>query len=234
MLTDLPGELMSHIARVVPVRGSTYRRCPSLTGAAMPAQVCRSSLTSPLTSPVDQPGLTDLPLPVGLALPGSLASRPAPPWRQRPATRANRLTNPALTSPTGATPGSPTGLDPRWAAPASSGATPVGLDPRADGTYPISVINTGGPCRAAATTSTGGGGLVNDVIRVANELGASQFTRPAKRCANAVDVQAVRMARHWPRRPARQSRPSPRPAIPPPTVNACRSPKPQVGRKRTH
>ncbi|AMC83927.1 cell surface protein [Mycobacterium tuberculosis] len=71
---------------------------------------------------------------------------------------------------------SPTGLDP-----ALGGAneipitTPVGLDPGADGTYPILGDPTLGTIPSSpATTSTGGGGLVNDVMQVANELGASQ------------------------------------------------------------
>ena len=54
-------------------------------------------------------------------------------------------------------------------------STPVGLDPGADGTYPIlgdpSTLGGGMP---SGTGGGGSGGLVNDVMQVANQLGASQ------------------------------------------------------------
>ena len=52
--------------------------------------------------------------------------------------------------------------------------TPTGLDPGADGTYPIigdpSSLGGGAPSGG----SGGSGGLVNDVMQAANQLGASQ------------------------------------------------------------
>src|SRR4029077_16599215 len=62
------------------------------------------------------------------------------------------------------------------------GAAPAGLDPGADGTYPIlgdpstlggaSPIGTGGP--GGGGNSGSGGGLINDVMQAANQLGAGQ------------------------------------------------------------
>jgi hypothetical protein len=53
--------------------------------------------------------------------------------------------------------------------------TPTGLDPGADGTYPIlgdpSSLGGGG---AGTGGSGGSGGLVNDVMQAANQLGATQ------------------------------------------------------------
>lgn len=164
VLTDLPGELMSALSQGLSQFGINIPPVPSLTGSGDASP----GLTDPaLTSP----GLTPT-LPGSLAAPGTTLA-PTPGVGANPA-----LTNPALTSPTGATPGltSPTGLDP-----ALGGAneipitTPVGLDPGADGTYPILGDPTLGTIPSSpATTSTGGGGLVNDVMQVANELGASQ------------------------------------------------------------
>ncbi|WP_052647067.1 hypothetical protein, partial [Mycobacterium tuberculosis] len=184
VLTDLPGELMSALSQGLSQFGINIPPVPSLTGSGDASTgLTGPGLTSPgLTSPgLTSPGLTDPALTSpGLTptLPGSLAA-PGTTLAPTPGVGANpALTNPALTSPTGATPGltSPTGLDP-----ALGGAneipitTPVGLDPGADGTYPILGDPTLGTIPSSpATTSTGGGGLVNDVMQVANELGASQ------------------------------------------------------------
>ncbi|KAA1239308.1 hypothetical protein F0Q45_26860, partial [Mycobacterium simiae] len=120
------------------------------------------------------PGLTPS-TPGSLALPGTTLTPPTP----------GAGVNPALTSPTGVTPSltSPAGLEP-----ALGGAnevpitSPAGLDPGADGTYPIlgdpslgygpatSPIGTG----TGGGGSSGGGGLINDVMQVANQLGAAQ------------------------------------------------------------
>ncbi|AFE18587.1 hypothetical protein MRGA327_23460 [Mycobacterium tuberculosis RGTB327] len=185
VLTDLPGELMSALSQGLSQFGINIPPVPSLTGSGDASTgLTGPGLTSPgLTSPgLTSPGLTD----PALTSPG-LTPTPARITRRarhHPGANARRggptraPPNPALTSPTGATPGltSPTGLDP-----ALGGAneipitTPVGLDPGADGTYPILGDPTLGTIPSSpATTSTGGGGLVNDVMQVANELGASQ------------------------------------------------------------
>ncbi|CAM4389983.1 hypothetical protein MB901379_04814 [Mycobacterium basiliense] len=151
---------------------------PGLTSPGLTSPGLTSpGLTSPgLTSPgLTTPGLTPS-TPGSLALPGTTIS-PTP----------GAGVNPALTSPTGLAPGltSPTGLDP-----ALGGAneipitTPAALDPGADGTYPILGDPTLGygpatsPIGSGAGTGLGstggGGGLLNDVMQAANQLGAGQ------------------------------------------------------------
>jgi hypothetical protein len=55
-------------------------------------------------------------------------------------------------------------------------AAPIGLDPGADGTYPIlgDPSGLGGGGLPASGGSTGGGGLINDLMQAANQLGAGQ------------------------------------------------------------
>ena len=85
--------------------------------------------------------------------------------------------NPALTSPTGVAPGLTT---PGLTTPSLTGpnevpiTAPTGLDPGADGTYPILGESSGLGCAAGGSGSSGGGGLINDVMQAANQLGATQ------------------------------------------------------------
>jgi hypothetical protein len=78
-------------------------------------------------------------------------------------------------------------VDPSLTSPAGLGQTlpppsempisaPIGLDPGAGGTYPILGDPSLGAAVPAATSSGGGGsgGLVNDLMSAANQLGASQ------------------------------------------------------------
>ncbi|WP_373205365.1 hypothetical protein, partial [Mycobacterium marinum] len=196
-VADLPTELMTALSQGLSSFGINLPPVPSLTGGTgtgMSPGLTSPGLTSPgltspgLTSPgLTSPGLTSPGLttpgltpgmPGDLALPGTTLP-PTPGAAVNPA-----LTNPALTSPTGLAPGltSPTGLDP-----ALGGTneipitTPVGLDPGMDGTYPIlgdpslgygpGTSSLGG---SGLGSSTGGGGILNDVMQAANQLGAGQ------------------------------------------------------------
>ncbi|MCV7029445.1 hypothetical protein H7I03_09600 [Mycobacterium sherrisii] len=75
--------------------------------------------------------------------------------------------NPALTSPAGLTPGVGT-----------PGEVPISapLDPGVDGTYPIlgDPSTLGGTSPVGGGSGSGSGGLVNDVMQAANQLGAGQ------------------------------------------------------------
>ena len=148
-------------------------------------------LTSPgLTSPgtatpgLMSPGLTSpgaAPTTPGLTAPGALPTTPGAGVASPGAGLNPALSNPGLTSPTGAAPGlgSPT---------LSPSEVPIdsqtGLEPGAGGTYPIlgdpSSFGNGSPIGGGTGlgggSSTGGasGGLVNDVMQAANQLGAGQ------------------------------------------------------------
>ncbi|WP_263989534.1 PirG, partial [Mycobacterium conspicuum] len=82
--------------------------------------------------------------------------------------------NPALTSPAGVAPGTGAGMGSPIAAPSE---VPI-ADPGVDGTYPIlgdpSGLGGAGLSPAPAASSSGGGGLINDLMQTANQLGASQ------------------------------------------------------------
>jgi len=174
---------------------------PGLTspGLTSPGLTGTPGLTSPgltgtpgLTSPglTGTPGLTSPGLTSPGTTPGALATPGGPltPTTPTPAAGVNpALSNPALTSPAGVTPGvaTPGAANPAIGSPiAAPGEVPItspgtGLDPGADGTYPIlgdpsSLGGLPGTSPAAAAAPSGGGGLVNDLMQAANQLGAGQ------------------------------------------------------------
>jgi len=178
MISDLPNELVGALSQGLSQFGINMPSVPALTGGAGAAPGPTSpGLTSPglgtpgltnpgLTSPgLTNPGLTSpglTPAATGLAPTAALPTTPGLP--------AGGLTTPGLTSPAaGLTPG----LSPVGGAGEVPISTPAGLDPGADGTYPIlgdpSTLGGGTP-----SGSSGGGGLVNDVMQAANQLGAGQ------------------------------------------------------------
>lgn len=156
---DLPGEVMGALSQGLSQFGINVPPVPALNGSG-------TSNPGLGTPSLDTPGL---------ATPTSPGS-PAGPLMPAPSAGINpALTNPALTSPTGATPGltSPTGLSPGGMGP---NEVPIaGLDPGADGTYPILGDTSGlGGMPATGSTGSSGGGLVQDVMNIANQLGAAQ------------------------------------------------------------
>ncbi|MFY2860960.1 PirG [Mycobacterium sp. THU-M104] len=183
MITDLPNELVGALSQGLSQFGINMPPVPALTGGAgaTPGLTSPGStnpglgtpglgtpgLTSPgLTSPgLTSPGLTDpglTPAAPGLAPAAALPATPGLP--------GGGLTSPGPTSPAaGLTPG----LSPVGGAGEVPISAPVGLDPGTDGTYPIlgdpSTLGGGTPAG-----SSGGGGLVNDVMQAANQLGAGQ------------------------------------------------------------
>nr|WP_308012666.1 PirG [Mycobacterium intracellulare] len=159
---------------------------PGLTNPGLTSPGLTSpGLTSPgLTSPgLASPGLTNpgaAPTTPGLTAPGALPATPGAGIATPGAGLNPALSNPGLTSPAGVAPGlgSPT-LSPSEV-PIDSGA---GLDPGVGGTYPIlgdpstfgnaSPIG-GGTGLGGGSGSGASGGLVNDVMQAANQLGAGQ------------------------------------------------------------
>jgi hypothetical protein len=155
VMEDLPNELISALSQGLSQFGVTLPPIPSLTGS--------STTVSPgLTSPGFTPGLT---------APGALPSA-ATPGLTDPSLASPGLTNPALTTPGTAAPGLTTpGLDPA-ALNNPAGVVPgevpgAGLDPGADGTYPI----YGDPSLGAPPAS---GGLVSDLSSAVQQLGLGQ------------------------------------------------------------
>ncbi|ETZ45453.1 exported repetitive domain protein [Mycobacterium avium MAV_120709_2344] len=160
---------------------------PGLTNPGLTSPGATSpGLTSPgLTSPgLTSPGLTSpgaAPTTPGLTTPGALPTTPGAGVATPGAGLNPALSNPGLTSPAGTAPGlgSPTVAPSE--VPIDSGA---GLDPGAGGTYPIlgdpstfgnaSPIGGGGTGLGGGSSSGGSGGLVNDVMQAANQLGAGQ------------------------------------------------------------
>jgi GLTT repeat (6 copies) len=187
-MTDLPNELIGALTQGLSQFGVSIPPVPSLTGATTPSGLASPGLTSPgLTSPgLASPGLSPGLASPGLASPGltspGLTSPGLPgatPGFTTPGATpgltpgaAPGLTSPGLTSP-GLTPGlsSPTGFSPGLSPGASELpiSDPIGVDPGADGTYPI----LGDPSLGAAP-SGGSGGLVSDMMSAANQLGAGQ------------------------------------------------------------
>ncbi|KLO31201.1 hypothetical protein [Mycobacterium haemophilum] len=165
-IADLPGEVMSALSQGLSQFGINMPPVPALTG---PGDTGNGLGTPGLTNPgLTDPGLTNPGLGTpGLPTPGTGLTTPG---LTNPA-----LTNPGLTSPIGTTPG----LNPGTGEVPIT--TPASLDPGADGTYPIlgDPSTLGGmsptsPIGTGSNTSTGGGGIVNDVMQVANQLGANQ------------------------------------------------------------
>ena len=160
VMTDLPNELMSALSQGLSQFGINLPSVPALTGGASTTSLTSPGLGSPgltspgltspgltspgLTSPgLTSPGLTSpglTPGATGLTAPGALTTTPGVGGLANPA-----LSNPGLTSPAGLTPG----LGAANEVPISA---PTGLDPGADGTYPIlgdpSTLG-GGPLGAA-------------------------------------------------------------------------------------
>jgi len=210
VMSDLPGELMGALSQGLSQFGINLPPVPALsgnsgttTGLTSPGLTSpglgTTGLTSPgLTSPgLGTPGLTSpglaspglaspgmtspgmMPGTPGLTAPGALPTTPGA--GMNPA-----LSNPGLTSPAGITPG--LGGPGVATSEVPIGAAPAGLDPGADGTYPIlgdpstlggaSPIGTGGlgglGGLGGGNGGGGGGGLVNDMMQAANQLGAGQ------------------------------------------------------------
>jgi hypothetical protein len=147
VIEDLPNELLSALSQGLSQFGVSLPPIPSLTGSSTTVSpgVTSPGLTAPGALPsAVSPGLTD----PGLATPG--------------------LTNPGLTSPGAAAPGLTTpGLDPSALNSPAGGIPGAGLDPGADGTYPI----YGDPSMGA---SPGSGGLVSDLSGAVQQLGLGQ------------------------------------------------------------
>ncbi len=168
-----------------PGLGTTGLTNPAATSPGLTSP----GLTSPgLTSPgLTSPGLTSpgmAPMTPGLTAPGALPTTPGGGVATPGAGLNPALSNPGLTSPAGVTPGVGTPAMSPSEVPIDSGA---GLDPGAGGTYPIlgdpSTFGNASPIGGGGTglggggsSSTGGasGGLVNDVMQAANQLGAGQ------------------------------------------------------------
>jgi len=191
-VADLPNELISALSQGLSQFGVNLPPVPALggTGGASTGLGTTGLGTTPgLASPgLGTSGLGTTP---GLASPGLTPTTPgALPGLTPPTAATGTGVNPALTSPTGVAPGltSPSALSPSALSPATATgevpiSAPVGLDPGADGTYPIlgDTSGLGGgagtglmPVSPAAGGSGGGGGLVSDLMQAANQLGASQ------------------------------------------------------------
>ncbi|MGA7052448.1 MAG: PirG, partial [Mycobacterium sp.] len=180
VMTDLPNELIGALTQGLSSFGINLPPVPALTGTTGGTGLTSPGLTSPglggLTSPgLTSPGLTS----PGLTSPGLTSPGLTTPATGFPSTAAGGLTNPALSNP-GLT--SPAGVTPGLTSPAATGEVPItaptGLDPGADGTYPIigdpSSLGGGGAGGGVGGGSGGSGGLVNDVMQAANQLGAGQ------------------------------------------------------------
>ncbi len=194
---------------------------PGLTtpGLATPGSTTPGLTTPGLTTPglttpgLTTPGLTTPGLTTpGATTPGALPSAATPgltdPSLATPGTTTPGLTTPgmdpsALTSPVSTTPGLTTpGEVPIGA--------PVGLDPGADGTYPI----YGDPSLGAAPTSAssgGSGGLVSDLSSAVQQLGVGQVIDLLKGVVMPSISQAAQGAA-----PAAAAPAIPAPAIPAP------------------
>ncbi len=189
-VADLPNELISALSQGLSQFGVNLPPVPALggtsgasTGLGTAGLGTSPSLAGPglgTTPGLASPGLTPS-TPGSLALPGTTVT---PPTAATGAGVNPALSNPALTSPTGVAPGltSPSALSPATATGEVPITAPVGLDPGADGTYPI-LGDTSGLGGGAGTGlspvtpaggSGGGGGLVSDLMQAANQLGASQ------------------------------------------------------------
>lgn len=197
VMSDLPGELMGALSQGLSQFGINMPPVPALTGGATstpglgapglgtPGLGTPGLGTTGLTNPgVTSPGLASpgmAPMTPGLTAPGALPTTPGGGVATPGAGLNPALSNPGLTSPAGVTPGlGGPALSPSEV-PIDSGA---GLDPGAGGTYPIlgdpstfgnaSPIGGGGTGLGGGSSSGGSGGLVNDVMQAANQLGAGQ------------------------------------------------------------
>ncbi|WP_445162937.1 PirG [Mycobacterium sp. Dal123C01] len=190
VMTDLPGELVGALTQGLSSFGVNLPPIPALGGGGTGAGLGTGGLgTTGLTSPgLGTPGLTS----PGLGTPGLGTPGLASPGLTSPGLTSPGLT-PGGTAPGALTPGLPTpgmpttpgaGLNPALTSPA--GLTPGGLgganevpisaplDAGADGSYPI----LGDPSTLGGSPAGGSGasgGLVNDVMQAANQLGAGQL-----------------------------------------------------------
>src|ERR1700736_4370115 len=182
MITDLPGEIMSALQSSLSQFGVVVPNIPSSIGgsSSMPSS---PALTSPrgltttpssLTTPGGMQGLTA----PGLTTPSVTTPGVTAPGLSLPAANLN----PALTSPTGLTPGltSTPGEVPISA--------PIGLDPSA-GTYPILGDPTVGMSSAPANN-----GLLGELSNVVQQLGASQAIDLLKGVVVPSIMQAIHSA----------------------------------------
>lgn len=186
-VADLPNELISALSQGLSQFGVNLPPVPALggtSGASTGLGTTGLGTTPGLASPgLGTGGLGTTP---GLASPGLTPTTPgALPGLTPPTAATGTGVNPALTSPTGVAPGltSPSALSPATATGEVPISAPVGLDPGADGTYPILGDTSGlgggagtglSPVSPAGAGSSGGGGLVSDLMQAANQLGASQ------------------------------------------------------------
>lgn len=172
---DLPGELIGALTQGLSQFGVNMPPGPAGTGLGASPALTAPGLTSPgLTSP----GLTTTP---GLTSPGLTTPGLTSPGLTTPGLTTPGLTTPGLTSPGLTTPGvtSPGLVNPAAGLPgldgttgglglASPGEVPIGLDPGLGDTYPI----LGDPLLGAPAAPSGG--IVNDLMSAANQLGAGQ------------------------------------------------------------
>src|ERR1700733_15238728 len=163
VMTDLPGELVGALTQGLSSFGINLPPVPALGGAGASPGLGTPGLASPgLGTPgAGTPGLTSPGLTPGVTAPGALTTPGMP-------TTPGAGLNPALTSPAGLTPG---GLGGANEVPISAP-----LDAGADGSYPIlgdpSTLGGGSPLGGGGAGGSGSGGLVNDVMQAANQLGA--------------------------------------------------------------
>ena len=184
LATDLPGEVMNALSQGLSQFGINLPPIPGLTGGAGASALGSPGLGTSLGSPglgspgLGTPGLTTPGLSTpGLGTPGltSPTMTPGALPTTPDAGLSPGLGNPGLTSPAGLTPG----LANPGFGPGQPPVVGAGLDPGADGTYPIigdpSTLGGGAPIGGGGGgVGGGGGGLVNDVIQAANQLGAQQ------------------------------------------------------------
>ena len=182
-ISDLPNELMGALSQGLSQFGINMPPVPALTGGAGAATpgVTSPGLTSPgLTTPgLGTPGLTGPALTNPGLTPAASGLAPTAALPTTPGLPGGGLTTPSGGLPGGGLTNPAAGLTPGLSPVGGPGevpiSTPAGLDPGADGTYPIlgdpSTLGGGMP---SGTGGGGSGGLVNDVMQVANQLGASQ------------------------------------------------------------
>ncbi|WP_343600564.1 hypothetical protein [Mycobacterium sp.] len=192
LATDLPGELIAALSQGLSQFGINLPPVPSLSGstsASSPGLTSPGLTTPGLTSPgLTSPGLTT----PGLTSPGLTSPGLANPGLANPALTSPSATTPGLTSPAG---GDPTLINPDAGLPAAGEvpiSAPIGLDPGVGGTYPILGDPSLGAGSAASTPASGG--LVNDLLNTANQLGAGQAIDLLKGLLMPSITQAVQNA----------------------------------------
>ena len=161
---DLPGELISALSQGLTQFGVNVPPVPAGAGLGTPGLGTPGLTTPGLTAPgLTTPGLTA----PGLTAPGLTTPGLTTPGLTTPGLTAPGLTTPGLADPAAALPG----LDGSGIGLVAPGEVPIGLDPGLDGTYPILGDPLLGMPPAAAAPP---GGIVNDLMSAANQLGAGQ------------------------------------------------------------